>query len=113
MTAFVRNCRLLVLGFALSLLSSCGATVATSHPSLAPTGDGNAAKVYFLRPDIGYTGVMQMAFTLSLDDKELLTLATGEYALAYLKPVSGTVTVESWTVPQGSGGAMTKVKESR
>jgi hypothetical protein len=85
----------------------------TSHPSLAPTGDGNAAKVYFLRPDIGYTGVMQMAFTLSLDDKELLTLATGEYALAYLKPMSGIVTVESWTVPQGSGGAMTKVKESR
>jgi len=82
-----------------------------SHPSLAPTGDGNSAKVYFLRPDIGYTGVMKMAFTLSLNDKELLTLGTGEYALAYLQPVSGLVTVESFTVVQG--GAMTKVKESR
>ena len=75
MTAVVRNCTLLVLGFAVSLLSSCGTTtVVTSHPSLAPPGDGKAAKVYFLRPDIGYTGVMRMAFTLSLDDKELLTL---------------------------------------
>lgn len=112
MTAVVRNCALFVLGFALPLLSSCGtATPVASHPSLAPTGDGNAAKVYFLRPDIGYAGVMQLAFTLSLDDKELLTLATGEYALAYLKPASGIVTVESWTVPQGSG-AMTKVKAS-
>lgn len=102
---------MLLLGFALPLLSSCGTAVVASHPSLAPTEDGNSAKVYFLRPDIGYAGVMQMAFTLSLDDKELLTLANGEYALAYLKPVSGAVTVESWTVPQG--GAMTKVKESR
>lgn len=114
MTAVVRNWTLLIPGFALSLLSACGTTTAvTSHPSLAETGDGNTAKVYFLRPDIGYTGVMRLAFTLSLDDKELLTLATGEYALAYLKPASGTVTVESWTVPQGSRGAMTKVKESR
>jgi len=114
MTAVVRNWTLLILGFALALLSSCGTTTAvTSHPSLAPTGDGNAARVYFLRPDIGYTGVMQMAFTLSLDDKELLTLATGEYALVYLKPAWGIVTVESWTVPQRSGGTMTKVKESR
>ena len=114
MTAVARSCTLLLFGFAFPLLSACGTTeVVASHPSLASTGDGNAAKVYFLRPDIGYTGVMQRAFTLSLDGKDLLTLATGEYALAYLKPVSGIVTVESWTVPQGSGGAMTKVKESR
>jgi hypothetical protein len=113
MTAIVRSCALLFLGVVLALLSSCGTTgVVASHPSLAPTGGGNAAKVYFLRPDIGYTGVTKMAFTLSLDDEELLTLATGEYVLAYLKPVTGVVTVESWTVPHGSS-AMTKVRESR
>ena len=112
MMTVVRDYAVLLLGFALPLLSSCGTTTVASHPSLAPTGDGNAARVYFLRPDIGYTGVMQRAFTLSLDGKDLLTLATGEYALAYLKPASAIVTVESWTVPYGSS-AMTKVKESR
>ena len=116
MTAVVRNRMLLVLGFALPLLSSCGTTTVVSpHTSLAPTSDSNIAKVYFLRPDIGYTGVMRLAFTLSLDDKELLTLATGEYTLAYLKPVSGILTVESWTAPQPSvgKGTMAKVRESR
>ena len=114
MTGVARICTLLLFGFALPLLSACGTTeVVASHPSLVSTGDSNAAKVYFLRPDIGYTGVMQRSFTLSLDGKELLTLATGEYALAYLKPALGIVTVESWTVPVGGSSAMTKVSESR
>lgn len=110
MTTVVRNCTLLVLGFALPLLSSCGTTtMATSHTSLASASDGNAVKVYFLRPDIGYTGVMRLAFTLSLEDEELLTLALGDYALAYLKPYSGLVKVESWAVP--AAGTMTKVRQ--
>jgi hypothetical protein len=110
MTAVVRNCTLFAFAFALPFLSSCGSTtVVTSHTSLAPASDGNAAKVYFLRPDIGYTGVMRMAFTLSLDDKELLTLALGDYALAYLKPYSGPLKVESWAVP--TAGTMTKVRQ--
>lgn len=101
----------LLLGLALPLLSACGTTgVMDSHPSLARAGDANMAKVYFLRPDIGYAGVARHAFTLSLDDKELLTLAIGDYALAYLKPMSVVVTVGSWTVRQG---AQTRVRESR
>ena len=109
MTTVVQNCTLLVLGFALPLLSSCGTTtVVTSHTLLTSASDGNAAKVYFLRPDIGYTGVMRLAFTLSLDDKELLTLALGDYALAYVKPYSGLVKVESFAVRSSN---MTKVQQ--
>ena len=115
MKAIARSCTLLLLGLALPLLSACGTTaVVESHPSLARAGDGNAAKVYFLRPDIGYHGVQRNAFSLSLNDKELLTLATGEYALVYLEPVSGAVTVESWTVKmENLKNYMTKVKRSR
>ena len=115
MKAIARNCTFLFLGLSLSFLSACGTTaVMESHPSLARLGDSNAAKVYFLRPDIGYHGVMGNAFSISLNDKELLTLANGEYALVYLQPVSGVVTVESSTVKnEGGKNVMTKVKESR
>ena len=82
--------------------------MSTSHTSLASANDGNAAKVYFLRPEIGYTGVLRLAFTLSLDDRELLTLALGDYALAYLKPYSGPMKVESYAA---TGGNMTKVQQ--
>ena len=115
MKAISQNCQFLLLLLSLSLLAACGSTaVMESHPSLARPGDSNAAKVYFLRSDIGYWGVMGNAFSISLDEKELLTLAKGEYALVYLQPVSGMVTVESSTVKnQGGMNVMTKVKESR
>jgi len=115
MKAIARNCALLFLGVSLLFLSACGTTaVIESHPSLARPGDNDAAKVYFLRPDIGYHGVMRNAFSISLNDNGLLTLANDEYALVYLKPVSGVVTVESSTVKYENGrNVQTKVKESR
>lgn len=111
MRSIVRTCAFLSLGVFLLLLSSCGTTaVMESHPSLIQAGGSDSAKVYFLRPDIGYHGVMQNAFSISLGDKELLTLANGEYALVHLRSVAGLVTVESSTV---QSGVQTRVKESR
>ena len=105
----------LLISMSLLLITACGTTaIVESHPAFAQPGETNAAKVYFLRPDIGYRGVMGNAFSISLDGKELLTLAKGEYALVYLRPISGTVTVKSSTVVnQGGMNVMTSVKESQ
>ena len=115
MKVIARSCTLLLIGLSPSFLSVCGfMAVIESHPSLAGAGDGNTAKVYFLRPDIGFYGVVGNAFSISLNGKELLTLEKGEYTLIYLQPVSGVVTVEASTVISHVGmNVMTKVKESR
>lgn len=98
----------------LALTAACGTTaIVESHPALAKNGEIEVAKVYFLRPDIGYRGVARNAFSISLDNQNLLTLATGEYALVYLRPMSATLTVESSTVVrQGGANVMTRVQES-
>ena len=97
MKTFFRSIMLLIVG--LVFITACGTTaIVESHPALSPPGEGNVARVYFLRPDIGYRGIAGNAFSISLDGKELLTLAKGEYALVYLKPASVIVTVESSTV---------------
>lgn len=112
MITIMRSCTLLLISLSLSFIAACGTTTTIeSHPALARSGESNVAKVYFLRPDIGYRGVRGNAFLITLDGKELLTLAKGEYTLVHLLPVSGVVTVESSTVI--SGNVMTKVKESR
>ncbi len=115
MRTIKRSHALLPIGMSLSLIAACGTTaILESHPALASAGERDAAKVYFLRPDIGYRGVMGNAFAISLDGKALLTLAKEEYALVYLTPLSGTVTVESSTVANRGGmNTMTKVQESR
>jgi len=115
MKTIKRSYAWLLISLSLSFIAACGTTaIVESHPALAQTDGSNVAKVYFLRPDIGYRGVMGNAFSISLDSKELLTLAKEEYALLYLSPLSGTVTVESSTVISQDGmNAMTKVKESR
>jgi hypothetical protein len=111
MKTIVGTCTFLLLSTLLLFLSACGTTaVMESHPSLAQPGEGNAAKVYFLRPDIGYRGVMKNAFSIALNDKELLTLANGEYALVYLRSVSGVVTVEFSAI---RNNVQTRAKESR
>ena len=100
--------------FLAGALAACGTTAVTSsHPRLASAGDANAAKVYFLRPDVGYFGLDGLAASILLDNKGLLSLAKGEYALVYLKPPGGTVTVETLTVRSEFGKNVgRKVRES-
>jgi len=113
MKTIYRSCALLLLSFSLLFIAACGTTaIVESHPALAPSNETNAAKVYFLRPDIGYRGVAGNAFSIAMDGQELLTLAKGEYALVHIRPFSGTLTVESSTVVNQSGrNVMTNVKE--
>ncbi len=96
------------------LVAGCGTTtIKESHPLLANSSVGNIAKVYFIRPDPGFRGVMGNAFTISLGGQELLTIAKGEYTLVYLKYYSGDVTVESSTVVNRGGmNTQVTVKES-
>jgi hypothetical protein len=95
----------------LSFVAACGATVVMeTHPALAPAGQASAARVYFMRPNIGYPGVMGKAFSISWNDKELLTLAKGDYALVYLRPDSGRMTIQSWTVINGGMGKVTETR---
>lgn len=114
MKSITRSCRWLSLGALLALTAACGSTaVVESHPALAKSGETDVAKVYFLRPDIGYRGVERNAFLISLDGQGLLTLATGQYVLVQLRPMSATLTVESSTVVrQGGANVMTRVQES-
>ena len=58
------------LGVALVVawLSGCAGTtsVQQSHTLMASAGTSEAAKVYFLRPDPGFRGVMDKPLTISL-----------------------------------------------
>jgi hypothetical protein len=104
-------CRYLGAAPMLSFFAACGATVVIeTHPALAPAGEAGAARVYFMRPNIGYPGVMGKAFSISWNDKELLTLAKGDYALVYLRPDSGKMTIQSWTVINGGMGKITETR---
>lgn len=109
MRMLAEGLRHLTTGLLLLLVAGCGTTATQeSHPLLAQSSDGNIAKVYFLRPDPGFVGVMGNAFKISLSGQELLTLAKGEYTLVYLRPYSGDVEVESSTVVN-RGGLNTQV----
>ncbi len=101
-------------GLLVWLVAGCGSTaIKESHPLLANSSVPNIAKVYFIRPDPGFRGVMGNAFTISLGGQELLTIAKGEYTLVYLKCYSGDVTVESSTVVNRGGmNTQVTVKES-
>jgi hypothetical protein len=79
---------------------------------MATGGTLESARVYFLRPDIGFRGVMDLPLTISLAGKELLTLAKGQYILVPLAPGSAEMKVESYTVA-GNPGAMTLVSTTR
>ena len=99
----------------LTAVFGCGTTATQdSHPLLSNSASDAVARVYFLRSDPGFRGVMGNAFKISLANQELLTIAKGEYTLVYLKPYAGEVSVESSTVVnQGGINTQMKVKESQ
>ena len=108
------SARACVIVSVVSMLGACGTTPATgSHPQLARAGDSNAAKVYFLRPDVGYFGLEGLAAGILLDNEKLLSLGKDEYTLVHLQPPGGTVTVETMTVRSEFGkNVARKVRES-
>jgi hypothetical protein len=69
------------------------------------------AKVYFLRPDPGFRGVMDMPVDISLGEQELLELAKGEYTLLRLASGTFLMTVDGYTVA-GTSNTMTLVSTS-
>ena len=96
MRVLTKYLRHFTTGLLVFIVTGCGTTATKeSHPLLANSSVGNIAKVYFIRPDPGFRGVMGNAFTISLGGQELLTIAKDEYTLVYLKYYSGDVTIES------------------
>jgi len=92
-----------------SVVGCVGKTsVEATHPLIAADAAGENAKVYFLRPDPGFRGVMDMPVTISLGGTKLLKLAKGQYTLLPLASGTFEITVNSYTVA-GQSNAMTPV----
>jgi hypothetical protein len=91
-----------------SVAGCVGSTaVQSTHPLVAKEGASEIATVYFIRPDPGFYGVMNMPVSISIGGAELLKLAKGQYTLVRLAPGVVTLRAESFTVVPG--GTMTKV----
>ena len=81
--------------FALGLgLTGCSTTeVVKSHSALAKVDDAAAAKVYFLRPNLGDAAAQRQAFMIFANGRALLQLYEKEYTLLYLKPGATVIAV--------------------
>ena len=95
------------------ILGGCAGTTAvqSTHPLLARQGATDSARVYIIRPDPGFRGVMDMPVTISLGGSELLTLAKGQYTLMHLTATTADLKAESHTVV-GTTNTMTKVSSN-
>ena len=102
--------RWMCLALTVALASGCAGSTSLrpSHPLIVSEGATGRAKVYFIRPDPGFRGVMDMPVTISLGGAELLSLAKGQYTLIPLASGSTEVKVESYTVV-GPSNTMTLV----
>jgi hypothetical protein len=97
---------------ALSVASVTGCAGTTSlqekHPLIASGTAAENTKVYFIRPDPGFRGVMDRPVTISLGGAELLGLAKGQYALLQLRSGNAEMKVDSYTVA-GPANTLTPV----
>jgi len=96
----------------LTIVAAAGCAGTTSlkenHPFIASDSDKETAKVYFIRPDPGFSGIMDRPVTISLGGSELLSLAKGQYTLLNLKPGNAEIKVDAHTVV-GPTNTMTPV----
>lgn len=96
----------------LTVVSVAGCAGTTSlqenHPLIASGGAAERTKVYFIRPDPGFRGVMNRPVTISLGGAELLGLAKGQYTLLHLRSGNAVMKVDSYTVA-GSSNTLTPV----
>ena len=96
---------------ATSIAGCTGTTsVQSTHPLIAAVA-GEGARVYFIRPDPGFRGVMDLPVVISLGETELLKLAKGEYTLLPLASGTFQMKVEGYTVA-GTPNTMTQVSTS-
>jgi len=95
---------------AVTWLSGCAGTtsVRESHPLIASAGAVDSAKVYFIRPDPGFRGVMNIPLAISFGGSEMLGLAKGQYTLLQLKPGRTEMKLDFHTVA-GPSNTMTPV----
>lgn len=77
-------------------------TVQQNHPLFASEEVVEKTKVYLIRPDPGFNGVMDRPVTISLGGLEMLNLAKGQYTLLSLKSGSAEMKVGAYTVSGGS-----------
>jgi hypothetical protein len=98
------------IAVAVAWLSGCAGTtsVQENHPLIASAGAVDRAKVYFIRPDPGFRGVMDRPLAISFGGSEMLGLAKGQYTLVSLKPGSTEMKLEFHTVV-GPSNTMTFV----
>lgn len=101
------------LVLATALLSACVGTteIQENHPVIATASATQQTRVYFLRPDPGFRGVMDWPLKISVNGEELLSLAKGEYVLLPLKSGDVEMKLDSYTVT-GPNNAMTPVSNA-
>jgi hypothetical protein len=90
-------------------LFGCAATrIQSSHPLVQKNVSAPSARVYFIRPRTERTmGIADDVLHIELDQRQLLTLAKGEYVVVDLKPGPVVTTVKSMTI----WGPDSKIKE--
>jgi hypothetical protein len=102
------------LSILVALVSAGGCVGSTviqpSHPLIAREGATGTAKVYFIRPDPGFRGVMDRPVSISLAGAELLMLAKGQYTLIQLAAGATEVKADSYTVD--GRGSLTKASSN-
>ncbi len=107
-------CKAIVFIGVLSLLgcSLPGTRVDTDHHLVSRAGEASFAVVYFLRPEPERTmGFSDNVLAVSLDDRPLLTIDKGDYALVYMRPrVRATLTLENLTEVGPTHGFQARVE---
>jgi hypothetical protein len=105
-THWRRFCALL----ALAAFAGCAGTtsVQKTHPLIATAATLERTRVYFIRPDPGFQGVMDFPLTIKLGGTELMKLAKDTYTLLTLESGSAVMRLEYYAVA-GPSNRMTSV----
>ena len=100
MTTVYPNIVRCALTLVIASLAACvgTTTIRENHPVIASATATEQTRVYFMRPDPGFRGVMDRPLTINVDGRELVSLAKGQYALLPLKSGGVEMTLDSYTV---------------
>jgi hypothetical protein len=94
----------------LAALAGCAGTtsVQKTHPLIATAATLEKTRVYFIRPDPGFQGVMDFPLTINLGGAELMKLAKDTYTLVTLESGSAVMRLEYYAMA-GPSNRMTSV----
>lgn len=103
----------LCAALALAALAACAGTTSVQrmHPLIATGATQDRTRVYFIRPDPGFKGVMDFPLTVVLGGAELMKLAKDTYTLLTLESGSAALKLEYYAVA-GPSNRMTSVSTS-